>query len=167
MIISEDNWNWLLDEQKKLDAQIMSKMGLNHVPTWKRITAHKIEVAEAVNELKGIIKFWSIKGPQRELFLEETIDVLHFSLGIELSVGSKRSYDMVKGYYIDEELKMRKQATNIEDLAHRALLTNDWLEALAFLLRIARELGFDETDVMNAYKAKNKTNYNRSEAGNY
>lgn len=167
MIISEMNWNYLLDEQRKLDAQIMTKMGLNYVPAWKRVTAFKIEVAEAVNELKGYIKFWSVKGPQRELFLEETIDALHFALGIELAVGSKNSYHQVKNYYIDEELKMRNQSTNIEDLAHRALLTNDWLEALAFLLRIVRELGFDETDVMNAYKAKNQTNYDRSAQGNY
>lgn len=167
MMISETNWNYLMDEQRKLDAQIMGKMGLTHVPAWERITALKIEVAEAVNELKGIIKFWSVKAPERELFLEETIDVLHFALSIELAVGSKRSYDMVKGYYVDEELKMRKRSTNIKDMAHRALLTNDWIEALALLLRITRELGFDEIDVMNAYKKKNAKNYDRSASGEY
>lgn len=167
MIISEANWNYLLDEQKKLDAQIMEKMGLKCVAPWERVSAFKIEVAEAVNELKGYIKFWSVKAPNRELFLEETIDALHFALGIELAVGSKHSYHQVKNYYIDEELKMQKQATNIKDLAHRALMTKDWLEALAFLLRITRELGFDEIDVMNAYKKKNSENQRRSESGTY
>ena len=167
MIISEQNWNYLMDEQHKLDATIMEKMGLNHVPPWKRLTAFKIEVAEAVNELKGIVKFWSIKPAEKALYLEEMIDALHFALGIELSVGSKNSYSQVKGYFIDEELKMQRLATNAEDMAHRALVTNDWLEALGILLRIAVDLGFDEGDVMDAYKKKNQTNYERSAQGDY
>ncbi len=79
-MITKDNWNYLMDEQRKLDAGIMAKQGLKHVPTWKRVMAYKIEVAEAVNELKGIIKYWSVKEPQVIYFLKPyTLLLLQFS----------------------------------------------------------------------------------------
>lgn len=166
-MITKDNWNYLMDEQRKLDAGIMAKQGLKHVPVWKRVMAYKIEVAEAVNELKGVIKYWSVKEPQKELFLEETIDVLHFVLGIELALDKGYSFEHFQARYKHAQERLERLETNVECLAYEALTSNDHFDGIANLLMIAKTLGYDEGDVMKAYQVKNAVNVERSESGTY
>lgn len=166
-MISKQNWETLMDRQRKLDADIMQKQGLTFVPVWKRVMAYKIEVAEAVNELKGDIKYWSVKPPEKELFLEEVIDVLHFVLGIEIALDKGYSFEHYDCRYKHATQKLDAYETTTQNLAYEALTSNDHFDGLANLLVIAKTLGYDEGDVMKAYDVKNNINQQRSESGSY
>lgn len=166
-MITKQNWNNLMEKQRVLDAGIMAKMGLKHVPTWKRLAAYKIEVAEAVNEMKGDIKYWSVKPPEQTLFLEETIDVLHFVLGIEVADDKGYSHEHFEARYKHATQRLERLETNIQCLAYEALTSNDHFDGVANLLAIAKVYGYDEGDVMKAYAEKNQVNQERSESGTY
>lgn len=92
-------FNELLYKQKQLDDYIISNMdvpmGFNQRLT-NTILAAMVELSEMANEIK-CFKHWSKKpSSERNVILEEYVDVLHFFLSIanQLGFSEKDIHDM-------------------------------------------------------------------------
>ena len=80
----------LLDKQRQLDDYIIKSKDL-HLDPKQRLTntilAMMVETAELANEIR-CFKHWSTKGPsEKDIVIDEYVDVLHFFLSIANQLG--------------------------------------------------------------------------------
>src|SRR5699024_11734252 len=82
------NWNELYEMQRKLDMYIEENHSLVKEGIFpKKLLALLVELGELANETR-CFKFWSTKPPsQKQVILEEYVDVLHFILSLGLEAG--------------------------------------------------------------------------------
>ncbi|GKV66863.1 MULTISPECIES: dUTP diphosphatase [unclassified Sporosarcina] len=157
--------NQLFEMQRALDTYIQK----NHQPAEtfdERGLALAVELAELANETR-CFKFWSTKGPSEELvILEEYVDSIHFllSLGIEKGFDGLEEWPAVA---VDEQnltklfLKTgRSIYTFLGDLSFENYQTI-WVMYGA----LAKQLGFTEEQIIQAYIDKNEENYDRQKNG--
>lgn len=159
------NLNKLFTMQKALDQYIQSNKQVEEDVFVKKGLALLVELAELANETR-CFKFWSEKGPsEREVILEEYVDSIHFllSLGIEKELNSLEKWPLEK---MDEDL------TNLFLLTNKAIIVflqdpmkSSYEEMWVLYGAIAEKLGFSSEEVLQAYIAKNETNYERQKNG--
>lgn len=187
-MISQTTFKIMIDHQRRLDQKISEKMAIENLPLGRVKLAYKIEVAECINELKGIIKYWSVKDPNRETFLEEFVDALHFALSYTYRYADmKHEYFMYKENesridymyraLMDEIADVEQWHGDISDgpgcrdeIAERALNaieTDSVYRSLAYLMQIVKWMGLTEKDILDAYYKKLKINHGRSDSGTY
>lgn len=178
MILSEQTFIELAGKQEVLDAKIKQAKGITELPLERIELAYRVEAAECVNEMKGDMKYWSNKPMNREAFLEELVDALHFYLSyvnhnakmcptadavyeyIELN----DDYEFGETWFRDEEpwqWALRALNPNVD--------TNAWHLRVSFLylLIIAEHADFTEQDIVDTYSRKNAVNHDRSDSGVY
>lgn len=159
------NLHSLFNMQRDLDSFIQSNRLVEGDIFRQKGLALLVELAELANETR-CFKFWSAKGPsERSVILEEYVDSIHFllSLGIEKELETLERWPKAVAERDLTELFLGTQAaihTFIEDYS----MPNyervwSWYGALALALE------FDYDEVLEAYIAKNQTNYDRQKQG--
>lgn len=150
--------NEMIEMQKALDSAIEKEFKLEYgIDRRYTLEGLKIalldEIGEMIHESKANWCWWkkTQKPVDREKLLEELVDCYHFALSI--------------AYH--EHYEFSKEAINY--LLPRSL---SWLVAkmltsseliLEIMVCITRKIGFTIDDVYEAYKKKNKVNYERIE----
>ena len=159
------NLHKLFTMQRALDQYIQTNKQVTENVFIKKGLALIVELAELANETR-CFKFWSEKGPsERSVILEEYVDSIHFilSLGIEKGLQDLQEWphEIVVG-----DLTVLFIATNKSVLTFLAEPTKTHYEKVWILYgAIAEKLGFSSEDVLQAYIAKNETNYERQKNG--
>jgi len=152
----------LYELQAELDQEIHKLHNTNYQKTMKeRTLAFIVELGEFANETR-CFKYWSLKGPSpRDVILEEYIDGLHFILSLGLAI----HYDTNT---IFEPIVSDKSLT--EDILKTYELASSFNNNVSFtsynllfntFLGIGVKLGFNETDLKEAYYTKNNINHQR------
>lgn len=178
MILSEQTFIELAGKQEVLDAKIKQAKGITELPLERIELAYRVEAAECVNEMKGDMKYWSDKPMNREAFIEELVDALHFYLSyvnhnakMYPTADAKYEYNELKDDYEFGEMWFKDEEP--WEWALRALNpdvdTNAWHLRVSFLylLIIAEHAGFNEQDIIDTYNRKNAVNHDRSDSGVY
>jgi dimeric dUTPase (all-alpha-NTP-PPase superfamily) len=155
--------------QHELDATIAKnvKEGYNvhsHYAVDHIRYAFHTEMAELANEV-GFFKFWKNSHTiDRGKTLEELVDCIHFLLKLGLMKGYERTVKKVEPYYFWEDTIIDEFFYLIQDNVLDSVYHYDI--AFACILAIARKLDYTESDVIHAYKLKNRKNFER-QANNY
>lgn len=155
----------LFTMQRALDSYIQTNKDVKEDVFIKKGLALLVELAELANETR-CFKFWSEKGPsERSVILEEYVDSIHFllSLGIEKEMDDLENWPTRE---IQADLTQLFLQTNEAILV---FLNNPSKEnyARAWVLygAIAKSLGFENEEVVEAYISKNEMNYERQKNG--
>ncbi|QUG42312.1 dUTP diphosphatase [Psychrobacillus sp. INOP01] len=155
----------LFTMQQALDQYIQSNKQVTEDVFEKKGLALIVELAELANETR-CFKFWSEKGAsERSVILEEYVDSIHFilSLGIEKGFQDLEEWPH-KG--IDGDLTALFIGANKSVLTFLTEPTKTHYEKVWIMYgAIAKKLGFSNEDVLQAYIAKNETNYERQKSG--
>lgn len=151
--------------QAELDRFIQSNRGVQEDVFRKKGLALLVELGELANETR-CFKFWSTKGAsERDVILEEYVDSIHFLL----SLGIEKNLDMLKEWpdHIGEpdltELFIGTQRHILEFLEDYSM--SNYQDIWSWYGGIAHVLGFTYEDILEAYVAKNQTNYDRQNEG--
>ncbi|WP_088006608.1 dUTP diphosphatase [Indiicoccus explosivorum] len=153
----------LFDMQRELDTYIERKQGVTEDVFRKKGLALLTELAELANETR-CFKFWSVKGPsERDVLLEEFVDSLHFilSLGIEKNLATLTEWPPVCSGEDLTELFLSAQKAVLEFMGDYRM--SKYLAVWGWYGAIRDALGFTEEEVLSAYLAKNRKNYERQE----
>ncbi len=162
------NLDKLFALQQQLDDRIRNEHGLEDSDLFMdKVLALYVEIGELANETR-CFKYWSNKPPaDKETILEEYVDGLHFilSLGLELELNKD----------IPHFATVNHEATTLTGLflqvvyAINELKQNRSKEAYWYLMTVFFELGealgFAESDIEQAYLAKNEVNHQRQDEG--
>lgn len=181
MILSEQTFIELAGKQEVLDAKIKQAKGITELPLERIELAYRVEAAECVNEMKGDMKYWSDKPMNREAFLEEFVDALHFFLSYTnkfLEFLNHDSNDSEMEFSLSDEYSQLVQNTRcyknnsnfFEEVwryAHQALNPRNTGYSFAGLLMLVEHYGFTEQDIVDTYNRKNAVNHDRSDSGVY
>ncbi|NOQ50135.1 MAG: dUTP diphosphatase [Mycoplasmataceae bacterium] len=148
-------------KQRKLDNYIYQNSQLTSQNTLKkRIFALLVEVGETANELR-FFKFWTKKPPgDKEIILEEFIDIIHFiiSIGntinlslweIETDRSNEDLIDLFMNLY--EQILLFSKANN----------EGQFKNMLLSLFIILEKLNYSKEDIVAMYYLKNKINFER------
>lgn len=159
------NLHQLFEMQEELDRFIQSNHGIEEDVFRKKGLALLIELAELANETR-CFKFWSTKGPSaQEVLLEEYVDSIHFllSLGIEKNLNMLESWPSAVNHKDLTELFLGTQEKILKFMDNHSM--SAYQEVWSWYGGIASALGFSYEDVLEAYFAKNETNYRRQREG--
>ncbi|HSP22361.1 MAG TPA: dUTP diphosphatase [Planococcus sp. (in: firmicutes)] len=159
------NLQKLFKMQEELDRFIQSNQGINEDVFRKKGLALLIELAELANETR-CFKFWSQKGPsERGVILEEYVDSIHFllSLGIEKNLNMMEEWPERVSESDLTELFIGTQREILDFLEDYSM--SNYQDLWSWYGAIAEALGFSYDDIIEAYLAKNQTNYERQKEG--
>lgn len=163
-LLTEQDIRYLLEHQERLDADIRKKFSINDTAWIEMDVEHdialRVEVAEFVNACYKSWKYWKSKPMNRSQILDEAIDVIHFvmlhynkrfdlNFANELLVKSLKNMDKV-----EDESDVKERLHHILRYDSRFHLIKEVLEILDFY-------DFDRKQIMQAYKDKNKVNFER------
>lgn len=158
------NFEKLLSMQKELRSHIYKEHPeIKNDPERcdKLILALNVETAECANETR-CFKFWSNKKPsEREIILEECVDILHFILEIAIEI----DYNFVefnRGKYSPDSLTkaFNDLFESISDYRYYGgtyefnILVDDYI-------RLYEKLEFTPGEIEKAYISKNEINHKR------
>ncbi|MCR6096886.1 dUTP diphosphatase [Salipaludibacillus agaradhaerens] len=185
------NLDELFAMQRELDTDIVKRKGLEGQDLLtNKILALQVELGELANEWRGF-KFWSEDKEPRTLgfgkmledgieipcyvnpLLEEYVDCLHFILSIGLDLGKDESpefeldinfkaYDVL-GFF--SECFAGTTEVNVCLEHHDENLGYFFEYTLQAFIRLGEKLGFTWEKVVQAYKEKNKINFERQANG--
>ena len=178
MILSEQTFIELAGKQEVLDAKIKAANEVTELPLRRIELYYRIELAECLNELKGDFKHWSNKPMQREAFIEELVDALHFYLssvnhmiamnGAVLEMDIHSAYvDLDVEYDLYQEYIHGVKDLTAWDIAADVIREDSIERSLAILLSLAEFYNFTEQDIIDTYNRKNAVNHDRSDSGVY
>lgn len=159
------NLKELFEMQEELDRFIQTNNGVSGDLFEKKGLALIVELAELANETRTF-KFWSSKGAsEREVILEEYVDSIHFLL----SLGIEKNLNMLKEWpdpFYEKDLTKLFLKTNgsiLEFMEEHSMSSYQMIWSCYGA--IAEVLNFTYDDVMDAYLAKNRKNYDRQKEG--
>lgn len=158
--------------QKDLDETIRDKKDIK-TEDWDNMKSFSImhhialknEVNEFINECRDIWKYWKDKAVDKALLIDEFADIIHF---ISL-VDNKNESTSLNTKVFDravENIELQSQnSISLEwlDELERSSHINDVLSYASLILIV--HYGFTSKDILEAYKSKNKVNYERQENG--
>jgi len=160
-------WDKLYGMQQNLDKYIEDNHNLIKQETFhKRLLALLVELGELANETR-CFKFWSTKPPsEKEVILEEYVDVLHFMLS--LGIDSELRYNPKNNV---SSMSNKNTTTLFLDLFQ--LCTNfgtnpnteNYNKMFEAYLDLGETLQFRKEDIEDMYFRKNSTNYRRQDQG--
>lgn len=155
----------LYSMQRGLDSYIQQQRDEQSDVFLEKGLALLVELAELANETR-CFKFWSLKGPsENTIILEEYVDSIHFllSLGIEKGFDTLTTWPEgeVKGELTQLFLKTSTAIHRFLD----ALTIDTYKDVWVHYGAIAKQLGFTNEEIIDAYIAKNEENYKRQNTG--
>lgn len=166
-MLSKKTFEYLAQNQTKLDKYILEKHNLKEIETLhQRLLAFLIELAEFINEQRDF-KYWSNKkASAKAVLLEEYIDGIHFLISIGNTLKVKYEDFKYVNKYLDQELSLTDLYLDCfvvySNLIAKRTVKN-FFAALTSYLILADRLKFSENDIIVAYNAKNKINFERQE----
>lgn len=161
------NFEALYRNQAELDHKIHEAAGVTYASTFTdRLLALITEIGECANETR-CFKYWSKKKPSnREVILEEFVDILHFilSFGVSFHFEDVQPADCgedwpttVSGGFV--------QLTAIVTAFGTTPFKSIYARLLGGYLRLADQLGFTEDEIDRDYRHKNLINHDRQAQG--
>lgn len=167
-LLTEQDIKYLLEQQERLDADIRERFKINDTEWIEMNIEHdialRVEVAEFVNACYKSWKYWKSKPMDRSQILDEAIDVIHFVM-----LHHNKNYDLgITIKTISDTLEVARQLedeSEVRERLHYILIYTNKFEILIKLLEILDFYDFDRKQIMQAYKDKNKVNFERLEAG--
>lgn len=161
------DWNKLYDMQAKLDKYIEDNHRIGKQGVFsKRLLALFVELGELANETR-CFKFWSTKQPsQKDVILEEYVDVLHFMLSLGLDTGLRYNPARTVKLTTNKDtttlfLELYQICTSFGDNPDLEKYNN----MLDTYLILGKALHFPEEEIEGMYFKKNDTNYQRQDEG--
>ena len=153
----------LFDEQRKLDARIHAEHHTTYQETMeKRIMALVVELGELANETRAF-KYGSKKGPSpKAIILDEYADGLHFFLSLGLAI----DYPIDQLPVLERHKDLTTQFLDLyeEIVAFRNNADHDhYYRAFSKFISLIPAMGYTQEDIIDAYKAKLKVNYERQD----
>ena len=154
----------LFKRQKELDDYIEQKHDLTSRDLFEeKILALFVEISELANETR-CFKFWSVKEPSpKEVILEEYVDGIHFLLSLGLTCGLTPAQA--------EPFEQETTTTALFNQMYRAIDyfkdqqdEETYLIVFELYLKLARQLGFTDDDILTAYHEKNDVNFKRQDS---
>lgn len=174
-ILTTQDIIYLLEQQERLDLNVRKEFNINPVQ-WvhmddEHIVALSVELHEFFNETKAF-KYWSKKTIDRQRLLEEAVDVIHFIM-LNVNKSGKEHYfiDCYHDYVLmgdKNPLKDKEEVVSlmVEMITAPEVHTREDLDGLLHdVLRILDFYDFDRKQIMQAYKEKNKVNFERLAKG--
>lgn len=156
----------LLEMQEALDTAILNEHGVKRYPKFKIENALFVEIAEMLNELPSIFKYWKKTAKNdREKALIEYVDALHFALSL---TNNNPHYILKDKAFLHKYLAYRKRkmpmkiAEEVQRVIYYMVNTQEYLYYLFYLGGI---LEFTWDEIYKAYKDKNAVNYERLKTG--
>lgn len=154
----------LFSMQAKLDEFIQQNKNIHFDVFNEKGLALLVELSELANETR-CFKYWSQKGPsEREVILEEFVDSIHFLL----SLGNEKSFSLDAWPEVQED----KNLTELFLTVQKSILKfiedpneQSYKEVWEGYGLLAYNLHFTLDDIIEAYIAKNKKNYERQLTG--
>ncbi len=155
----------LFKMQRALDAYIQQNREEQTDVFRERGLALLVELAELANETR-CFKFWSKKGPSaRDVILEEYVDSIHFLL----SLGLEKGFETLTHWpTTDEDRPLTEQFIMTNGAVHTFLnepTMTHYQKVWEAYDVLARALQFTNEEIIEAYIAKNKENYERQNTG--
>ncbi|WP_217586925.1 dUTP diphosphatase [Lentibacillus saliphilus] len=159
------NWSELYTMQKQLDTYIEKNHSLSNANLEKeRMLALLVELGELANETR-CFKFWSNKQPSGiETIQEEYVDGIHFLMSIGLDQGYEYHEEHVTTPTVDLTTQFNLVFSGCIYF-NEAPTSQNYQKMFERYIELGKLLGIGETDIYNAYMAKNKTNYTRQQQG--
>lgn len=175
MVLTKEDLDFLLNEQRKLDETIMNNSNRSLEDTFElRKIAFLVELNEFINDLQ-FFKYWKKNNAPKETATEEFVDALHFALS--LATTKLTNEEIIQ----EVENSLEKCSQSIHDVPTKeeklnrlittmyALPVNEkesiYTAYLVHLLVLADTLDMKREGILNAYDEKNKVNYKRQEEG--
>ena len=165
------NLSKLFETQKQLDNRIEEGHGLEGNDLLEdKVLALQVELGELANETR-CFKFWSKKPPsEKVVVLEEYVDGLHFILSLGNLLNSQLK-GIVPGRFFSLSETLNELFACVADLNRgvKKMIEIDVLETykalFSLFMGLGRQLGFTETEIEQAYYAKNQINHERQANG--
>ena len=181
-----DNYTYFSRKQAVLDKHIRERKNISDVDWYESAfydKAHHIalknEVNEFINECRDIWKYWKDKPVDRELLVDEFVDIIHFATLIFNKKPIVRnaiiSNDLTS---LENDIKTHVNEQNIiktyDNLNQLdALACLDTMERTSDITRIIINgllvmigyYGFTPNDIVRAYDKKNQVNFDRQNNG--
>ena len=159
------NLHKLFTMQCALDKYIQSNKQVTGGCFEKKGLALIVELAELANETR-CFKFWSEKAPsERSVILEEYVDSIHFILSLGIEKGFQDLPEWPREI-VEGDLTALFIGTNKSVLTFLTEPTKTHYEKVWIMYgAIAEKLALVAQDVLQAYIAKNETNYERQKNG--
>lgn len=159
------DWKTLFDMQEKLDNYILENHQLEKRSYFdEKYLALLVELGELANETR-CFKYWSHKSASnKDVIIEEYVDNIHFLL----SLGIEKKFQFTSITVDEKNYSQTEQFNLIYDASIRFYqdrTKDNYIKVFTELLRLARLLGFSETEIITAYHEKNKVNYERQNSG--
>ncbi|WP_163526641.1 dUTP diphosphatase [Halobacillus ihumii] len=176
------NWQLIFKNQQKLDANIEEnhprKEGEDRL--LKKVVALQVELAEMAQEHK-CFKFWKVdQRPNTKVLvhptmndedkqyknplLEEFIDVVHFVASVGLELGIKE----IEIVQVNDKTVLeffRDIFNSASQLGYGKDKFNMFQTVISHVTALGAKLGFTSDQIMEAYKQKNATNFERQANG--
>lgn len=156
----------LLKMQEELDTAILKEHKIKKYPEYKIENALFVEIAEMLNELPFIFKYWKKTAKNnREKALIEYVDALHFALSL---TNNNPHYILKDKAFLHKYLAYRKRkisanlSEEIQKIIYYMVNTQEYLYYLFYLGEI---LEFTWDEIYKAYRDKNAVNYERLKTG--
>lgn len=156
----------LLEMQEALDTAILTEHGIKKYPKYKIENALVVEIAEMLNELPSIFKYWKKTAKNdKEKALIEYVDALHFALSLtnncpQYILNDTLPVQVTLGYR--KRMMPMNMSEEIQKIIYYMVNTQEYLHYLIYLGEI---LEFTWDEIYKAYKDKNAVNYERLKTG--
>lgn len=166
-LLTEQDIRYLLEQQEKLDLDIREKHGISKYSWDNEMDAEheialRVECAEFVNACYKSWKYWKTKPMNREDIIDEAVDVLHF---IMLDWNKLDSIDIESILERFNDVNVAENQSEVKSMMHIILIAENALDIFVYLLMVLDFYDFDRKQIMEAYKEKNKANFERLAEG--
>lgn len=163
----------MFEAQMKLDSHIIEEHKLQGKDLFSnKVVAFVVELSECANEIR-FFKHWSNKGASdKEIILEELVDILHFGLSIGNDLDSEMIYEhnytarMTLGDFSEDFIKITNTIVAVNHARRTDKLAEFlYVELMEYLFGFGYKLGFTWKDIEMAYYKKNAKNHERQDTG--
>lgn len=172
-LLTESDIRYLLEQQERLDADIRKKFSINDTAWIEMDVEHdialRVEVAEFVNACYKSWKYWKKKTMDRQAILDEAVDVIHFIMlsvnkcGTDIFLENYIKY--FKAHFFGNPIEKKEDVRELMNLMLYRPGAFTHCDLLIHLLEILDFYDFDRKQIMQAYKEKNKVNFERLAGG--
>lgn len=159
----------LLAMQEELDRAILKEQGIASYPKENIQMALFVELAEMLNELPTLFKYWKKKAKDnREKALVEYVDALHFAMSLtnedadEIVISGETLGEIQYKFTYGGKWTTRNKVSLIR-MCIRFMEQSPW--KVGYLFKIGLLLDFTWDEIYKAYKGKNTVNYQRLKEG--
>lgn len=147
-------WNKMYSNNKYLDEIFVNKYKNDNKLYQKNCVELMVEIGEFVNETK-VFKYWTMKSPNKDKMLEEYADVITMILSFYgiYNLEIKETYNKIEETDI---LKVIMELYNKSYLFYKESNKDILEEIFNYTLYLGKLLNFDEDEILNAIKNKQK-----------